>query len=83
MVCQFCKKKFIRTRTYDEYNKIKNEFEQNICVHLTDLENEYIWTKLLEFDAMVLRPSENPRTGIIEKQPIEICKLCYNTLFSK
>jgi hypothetical protein len=67
MVCCVCKKKFIKTKTKEEYYEKKMEFDKEISMLIDSLtysmleeKNDEIWNILLNYEALLLMPNYTP-----------------------
>jgi hypothetical protein len=84
MVCNICKKPFIRSVDLTEYYQKKKEFDDNISNiidTLTETElltkNDEIWDIMLNYEALLLLPNYKPNKCITKNCNSLICSFCY------
>jgi len=81
MKCYVCKKDFIISKTVDEFFSKKLTFDTEMCKVIEDefnLGEDYLWDKLLSYEALLLYPNTNPRFCIAGKCNAIICNYCFN-----
>jgi len=76
-----CEKDFIISKTVDEFFSKKLTFDNEMCKVIEDefnLDENYIWDKLLSYEALLLYPNTNPLFCIAGKCNAIKCKYCFN-----
>jgi len=85
MTCSICKKRFVRTKTENEYYAKKTEYEEeisNIIDSLTDEElnkiYDKLWDEIIHFDALLLLPNTSPKICYNKECVAITCFFCCN-----
>jgi len=83
MKCSVCENAFIIPKDNIEYNDKKDAFENEVCKIIDGLTEEeiannsnYIWFKLANNLALILRPNQIPKKCSIEYCLSFICDFC-------
>ena len=80
MNCSICNKKFILSRTIEEYNIKKGKMDEEHCKYIDEnleKDEERCWIKVMNEEALLLKPNQNPLFCPAEICGATICKYCY------
>jgi len=80
MKCNVCEKYFILTRDQTDYNIKKQKLEDELSKYIgTNIEKdeEGCWIKVMNDEALLLKPNQNPIFCPAEVCGAMICKYCY------
>jgi len=80
MKCGVCEKDFILTRYIKEYNIKKKKMDEELCKYLDEnleKDEEGCWIKVMNEEALLLKPNQNPLFCPAEVCGAMICNYCY------
>ena len=80
MKCGVCEKDFILTRYIKEYNIKKKKMDEEHCKYVDEnleKDEEGCWIKVMNDEALLLKPNQNPIFCPAEVCGAMICKYCY------
>jgi len=83
MKCDVCKKDFILCRDQADYDLKKQKLEEELSNYVEEnieKDEEGCWIKVMNAEALLLKPRENPLLCPDEVCGATICKYCYNTI---
>lgn len=83
MKCSVCKKCFIVSHDQTDYETKKKNLEDELTNYVEEnieKDEEGCWIKVMNEEALLLKPLENPRFCPAEVCCAIICNYCYNTI---
>jgi len=83
MKCNVCKKDFILSRDESDYNTKKQKLEDELSKYVEEnfeKDEEGCWIKVINAEALLLKPLENPKFCPSEICGAMICGYCYDTI---
>jgi len=84
MKCCACKKDFILCRDHKDYEVKKQKLEDELSNYVEaniEKDEEGCWIKVMNAEALLLKPRENPKFCPAEVCSATICGYCYNTIY--
>ena len=81
MTCSICNRKFIKTKTQEEYVKERenlNKILDEIIDKLYDQDYNLCWDIVMKHESLLLFPGQDTRKCFNEKCNSKICSYCYN-----
>ena len=83
MKCVVCEKNFILTRDENDYLLKKQKLEDDLSNYVEEnleKDEEGCWIKVMNEEALLLKPNQNPRFCPAEVCGATICNYCYSTI---